>query len=125
IQASILSGGEEVLERGAWHRKPHQGNPITGGNFILSAHSFIFNLNPARTREKSYFYNLYRLSEGDNVYIDWEGKRYTYKVTKKYQVDPDAVSIESQTEEPRLTMYTCTPGGSADGRVVIEATLQQ
>lgn len=125
IQAPIIAGGEEVLEKGAWHRKAEQGNPLIGGNFILSAHSFILDLNPAQTREKSYFYSLYRLSEGDDVYIDWEGKRYNYKVTKKYQVDPNAVSIEDQTDEARLTIYTCTPGGSADGRVVIEAKLKK
>jgi len=121
ISAPILTGGSEALEKGAWHRYPERGNPVVGGNMIISAHSFIFDWNPLKTRENSYFYNLHKLNVGDAVYVDWQGKRYAYKVSKTYEVKPDATDIEAPGIKPHLTIYTCTPGGSADGRVVVEA----
>ena len=125
ISAPIQSGGSEALEKGAWHRYPERGNPVDGGNTIISAHSFIFDLNPLQTRKNSYFYNLHKLEVGNQVYMDWQGKRYEYKVSKKYDVKPNATEIEAPSKEPKLTIYTCTPGGSADGRIVIEATPKQ
>lgn len=121
ISALIVTGGSEALEKGAWHRYPERGNPVDGGNMIISAHSFIFDLNPLQTRRNSYFYNLHKLEPGDKVYIDWHGKRYSYKVARKYDVKPDALDIEAPSKDAKLTIYTCTAGGSADGRVVIEA----
>jgi len=121
ISAPILVGDSSVLEKGAWHRYPERGNPVKGGNMILSAHSFVFSLNPLETRQNSYFYNLYKLKQGDKLYIDWQGKRYEYKVSKTYEVEPNAVSIEAPSKDHHLTIYTCTPGGSSDGRVVVEA----
>ena len=121
ISAPIVAGGSEALEKGAWHRFPERGNPVDGGNMILSAHSFIFAWNPLQTRENSYFYNLHKLNVGEKVYVDWQGKRYTYKVSKMYEVKPNAVDIEAPSKDAHLTIYTCTPGGSADGRVVVEA----
>lgn len=121
ITTRVLAGGSEVLEKGAWHRYPERGNPVDGGNMIISAHSFVFDINPLQTRKNSYFYNLHKLNIGEKVYIDWQGKRYAYKVSKMYEVKPDATDIEAPGTAPRLTIYTCTPGGSADGRVVVEA----
>ena len=121
IVALLQTGGSEALEKGAWHRYPERGNPVDGGNMIISAHSFIFAWNPIKTRQDSYFYNLHKLELNDKVYVDWKGKRYTYKVSKMYEVKPSAVDIEAPSDVPHLTIYTCTPGGSADGRVVVEA----
>jgi LPXTG-site transpeptidase (sortase) family protein len=55
------------------------------------------------------------------VLINWQGKQYKYAVEEVKQVKPNAVEIEYQSSKPRLTIYTCTPGGSADGRVVVVA----
>lgn len=110
-----------TLERGAWWRFPERGNPEKGGNFILSAHRFYLGTTPAGTKARSPFYKLDTLNEGDKIRIFYEGEWYEYQVTKRYSVKPDATEIEAELEEPRLTLYTCTLQGSADGRVVIEA----
>ncbi len=110
-----------TLEKGAWWRFPERGNPTKGGNFILSAHRFYLGKTPQGTRARSPFYKLDTLSEGDKIRIFYEGKWYDYAVTKNYQVEPEATQIEDESAEPKLTLYTCTLRGSADGRVVIEA----
>jgi len=111
-----------TLEKGAWWRFPDRGNPEKGGNFILSAHRFYLGTTPAGTKARSPFYKLDTLNEGNKIRIFYEGKWYEYEVTKKYSVKPDAVEIEDESVEPKLTLYTCTLQGSADGRVVIEAS---
>lgn len=110
-----------TLEKGAWWRFPDRGNPEKGGNFILSAHRFYLGTTPAGTKARSPFYKLDTLNEGDKIRIFYQGKWYEYQVTKRYSVKPDATEIEAEIDEPRLTLYTCTLQGSADGRVVIEA----
>lgn len=121
IYAPILEGSADVLDQGAWHRFPERGNPVKGGTFILSAHSFVFRFNPLQTRQDSYFFNLHNTKVGDKIQVVWDKKEYTYTVSKIYDVTPDAVEIEEVNGTDHLVMYTCTSGGSADGRVVIEA----
>lgn len=122
IQEGIYEGGPEVLENGIWHRYPDRGKPGVG-NFILSGHRFVMGNTPGETLRKSPFYNLGKMKVGDPIYVDWRGRRFTYKVAKTYQVKPNEVSIEAPSKQHKLTLYTCTLSGSADGRLVIEAEL--
>lgn len=122
IQEGIYEGGPEVLENGTWHRYPERGKPGVG-NFILSGHRFVMGNTPGETLRKSPFYNLGKIKVGDPLYVDWRGRRFSYKVTKTYQVKPNEVSIEAPSKKHKLTLYTCTLSGSADGRLVIEAEL--
>lgn len=122
IQEGIYEGGAEVLENGTWHRYPERGKPGVG-NFILSGHRFVMGNTPGETLRKSPFYNLGKMKVGDPLYVDWRGRRFAYKVTKTYQVKPNEVSIEAPSKKHKLTLYTCTLSGSADGRLVIEAEL--
>jgi sortase A len=121
VNTPIFEGGAEVLDKGIWHWLPNLGSPLKGGNFILTGHRYVLSRTSGQTKDKSFFYNLDKLNEGDTVYIDWQHKRYEYKVRRIYAVKPTALEIESPSREPKLTIYTCTLGGSADGRVVIEA----
>ena len=123
INVPYNSGTEEVMEHGAWWRKPENGNPADGGNFVLSAHRFVMGLTPQRTLNKSPFYNIGKLNEGDQIVVDYEGKRYVYNIDKKYTTKPTDVDIENRTEKPQLTLYSCTFGGADDGRDVFIASL--
>ena len=122
INLPYSTGGAETMESGAWWRMPENGNPKDGGNFVLSAHRFIMGLTPEQTWRKSPFYSIDRLDVGDEIIIDYDGQRYTYQISQKYAVTPTAVEIESRTDEPQLTLYSCTLGGASDGREVIVAT---
>lgn len=122
VDVAITAGADSsALEKGAWHRKPENGNPETGGNFVLSAHRFVMDVTPQGTVEKSPFYNIDRLMVGDRLVVDYGGKRYEYEIKRKYAVKPDATEIEAKSDEAKMTLYSCTLQGSADGRDVIEA----
>lgn len=122
IDVLIAEGDNEAtLEKGAWHRRPENGNPEIGGNFVLSAHRFQMGWTPGETRNNSPFYHIDKLQLGDKVYVDYNKTRYTYEVTKKYNVNRYAVEIEAPSEETKMTLYSCDLAGEAAGREVIEA----
>ena len=124
LKVAVVTGtNEAALLKGAWHRYPWRGDPVRGGNFILAAHRFLMGWTPQQTRAKSPFYNIDKLAVGDQIFIIFKGKSYEYKITKSYSVKPTDVSIEDPGGPARLTLYSCTLKGSADGRSVIQATL--
>jgi sortase A len=121
VNVEVREGGLEALHKGAWHRYPERGNPVKGGNFIVTAHRFIFAYSPSLIRQKSYLYNINKLAVGDDIIIHWDSKAYNYKIVETKQVAPNEVAIEDPTPDPRLTMYACTLKGTADGRLVVVA----
>lgn len=125
INLPYASGGAETMEHGAWWRKPENGNPKDGGNFVLSAHRFIMGLTPQQTLRKSPFYNIDKLMVGDEMVIDYNGARYIYVISEKRSVKPEAIEIEQRTDQPQLTLYSCTLGGANDGRDVLIAKLKK
>lgn len=116
-----FAANEAALYKGAWWRKPANGNPADGGNFVLAAHRFVMSFTPGETVKRSPFYAIDKLQKNDAIYVDYKGKRYGYMVTKKMRVQPNAVYIEQRTEQPQLTLYSCTLAGQNDGREVIVA----
>lgn len=116
-----ISYGEGVaaLDRGAQWRYPERGNPVDGGNFIIAAHRLTIKPTPQETIQKSPFYQIDKLNVGDEIIVNYKGKRYGYKITEKKDVEPTAIEIENRTEQPRLTLYSCNLEGAASGRVVI------
>lgn len=122
VDVAIVTGSNSsALERGAWHQYPQNGDPVNGGNFVLSAHRFVMSFTPQGTAANSPFYNINKLSVHDHLFVDFHGNRYQYVISKTYAVSPSAVEIIAPTKTPRLTLYSCTLQGSADGRDVIEA----
>ncbi len=121
LKLPINAGSVEVLEKGLWHRFPGRGNPVDGGNFVLSGHRFAMGLTPWHTLNSSPLYDIDKLKVGDELYVDWQGKRYTYRITRQYSVKPNQISIEAPSLTAKMTLYTCTKSGAADGREVIEA----
>lgn len=104
-EAIVEGDAEAVLEKGAWHRRPENGNPEKGGNFVLSAHRFQMGFTPGQTNTKSPFYHIDKLKEGDEIHVDYNYKRYAYVITRKYQVDRYAISIEDPSKETKMTLF--------------------
>jgi sortase A len=125
LNLTYKAGDQTVLRDNIWHRFPERGDPEKGGNFILAGHRFEIGFTPGETRRKSPFYHLNKVEEGDFIYADFNGKRYKYEVTRKYTVKPNQTEIEEPSEEAKMTLYTCTLKGEADGREVLEAKLIQ
>ena len=73
---------------------------IKNGNLILAGHNGNSNV--------SYFDNLNTLSNGDSVFIFYEGKKYTYKIFDNYEVDKNGkVSIHGYSKKTTLTLISC------------------
>lgn len=122
VSAEIAEGDIRILDQGkVWHRNAYEGDPRSGGNTILTGHSFVWGYTPKRVKDQSIFYNLGEAKVGDEVTVRWNGKNYNYKVSQVKTVKPNEISIEQSTKDTQLTIYTCTLGGSADGRVVVIA----
>lgn len=122
VDVAIVTGNDSsTLEKGAWHRKPENGDPVNGGNFVLSAHRFVMDFTPQGTAIKSPFYTIGKLAINDKVYVDYNDTRYEYQIKEKYAVKPDNIEVEAPTKDPQLTLYSCTLQGSSDGRDVLEA----
>lgn len=117
VDSPIVEGiGPEVLSQGLW-RRPNSSTPDKGGNTVLTGHRFMYSSGPKT------FYNLDKMKVGDTFFLYWKGKEYDYEVVDIFVVNPDQTEIEDQTEEPILTLYTCTPLWTAKQRLVIRASL--
>jgi LPXTG-site transpeptidase (sortase) family protein len=121
LDIEYRNGGDEVLNEYVWHRYPERGDPVNGGNMILSAHRFELGWSPGETRRKSPFYNINKLNLGDEVLVYYEGNTYKYEVIELKTVTPTSIEIEAPSDEHILTIYSCTFGGEKDGRDVIVA----
>lgn len=74
---------------------------VKNGNLILMAHSGWASI--------SYFEYLYNLRIGDYAYVTYEGNKYSYKLTKVYDVPKTGkVKIVRNYDKTTLTLITCT-----------------
>lgn len=116
IDNEIIVGEDPSnVDRGVWHR-PQTSTPDMGGNTVLVGHRFSYS-DPAT------FYHLDKMKVDDTFAVWWQGKEYIYKVFNIAIVGPKAVEIEANTDEPLLTLYTCTPIWTAENRLVIQSKL--
>lgn len=88
------------------------------GNTVLTGHSNVHG---------SVFANLSALRAGDYIELDTEGVRRWYAVSERRVLQEDGQPLEvrranarwfAPTEDERLTLITCAPGG---GRLVVVA----
>ena len=85
---------------------------VEKGNFIIAGHS--------GTGWKAFFNNLYQLIEGDIVYVDYKGKRYTYQIQSIYtQPKVGKLAIYRNYHETTLTLITCTNDDSTTQTVYV------
>lgn len=115
--------GAAALDRGAEWRYPNNGNPASGGNFVIAAHRFSIQPTPQSTIEKSPFYRIDKLSVGDKIIVDYNGERYGYEINNIFDVQATQTEIEAPSTEAKLTLYSCELGGADTGRIVVAAKL--
>lgn len=111
-----------AMEKGVAHFGIPGANSRPGeiGNTVLSGHSSndLFDGGDY----KFIFAQLEKLVVGDTIYANYEGKRYTYVVTKMEVVKPTEVSkLVYPTDKPMLTLITCTPLGTSLNRLLVTA----
>lgn len=112
----------KAMESGVAHFAIPGASSVPGqiGNTILSGHSSNDLFDPGDY--KFIFAQLDKLTTGDTIFTHYEGKRYSYVVTKKEVVLPTQVDkLIYATDKPILTLITCTPLGTAEKRLLITA----
>jgi LPXTG-site transpeptidase (sortase) family protein len=121
LNQPTLEGSEKdwfnILKNGIW-RWPGSSTPDKGGNTVLLAHRFSY------TGPRGAFYDLNKLQPGDKIGLIWNDKTYVYKVVSSAQVPPTDTSIEDNTPDSRLTLFTCTPLWHPVNRLVVVAKLE-
>lgn len=98
--------------------------PNENGAVYIFSHStnyewFVEDLNAV-------FYLLKNLNEGDLIVLIYKGTEYTYRLTEKRIVSPEAVSYMAPIEgKQMLILQTCWPPGSTTERLLVLADLVQ
>lgn len=92
------------------------------GNFAISGHS-AGNIYQ-QSDYKFIFSGLTRMGVGDLIYMDYEGQRYTYRVTGTRTVEPsNSASLREiandNSGKPMITLITCTPLGTSKYRLLV------
>lgn len=115
MNVPVYEGGVGALSKGVW-RIPHTSSPDKGGNTVLAGHRFTYSA-------RAVFYHLDKVKVGDRLALTWQQKIYEYEVFAVKVVPPTETSIENNTVDPQLTIYTCTPLLTAKDRLVVQAKL--
>lgn len=118
--ASSQDSLNTAMDRGiAWFNIPGaNAKPGQMGNFVLSGHSSNDWLD--KGEYKFIFAPLERMKEGDTIYVNYEGKRYTYAITRTQVVKPtDVRALQIGSDKPYITLITCTPLGTALNRLLV------
>lgn len=116
----MMTDSQQALENGVVH-VPETSLPWTRApqrNVYLAGH----RLGWPGTGSRLIFYNLNRLSNGDKVLLkDRQGRRYRYRVTEKFVVDPNDRWVMGQViNRDMVTLQTCT-GPNFSKRLIVRA----
>lgn len=113
---------QKALKKGVVHYPLPGANSKPGqvGNNVILGHSTHDAFDDGQY--KFVFLLLERMEVGDTFYINHEGKRYTYSVTKKEVIRPSEVGkLVYPTDKPITTLVTCVPIGTAANRLLVTA----
>ncbi len=114
IEAPIIEGADkENLSQGVGHHKT-TARPGFSGNVVIYGHRWYPGDNPYYT----IFNDLDRLKAGDRVTVLYNGQKFSYEIFDSKVVLEEQTEILKQTEEPILTLYTCTPRYTSEKRLV-------
>lgn len=94
-------------------------NPGEQGNVVIFGHSSGVAWAPGNY--KFVFTLLDKLKSGQQISLDYNGKRYVYVVTGSKIVAPTDMSVLDVGSESKLSLITCTPVGTSKNRLVVEA----
>ncbi len=108
---------QTALERGVLHYSTTP-NPGELGNGVIFGHSSSNMLN--KGKYKFAFLLLKSLDEGDTFIVQKDGKRYVYKVFKKYVTTPKDISVlGANDKKATMTLVTCDPPGMSTNRLIV------
>lgn len=110
-----------ALSQGAAQAKG-SANPGKEGNVFIFAHSTDSPLNV--TRFNAVFYLISKLTAGDEIYLLYQGKSYTYIVEQIQIINPAELNyLNNQEKGQSLTLMTCWPPGTTLKRMLVKSHL--
>jgi sortase A len=107
--AVVAIGGEDLSKS----LVQYQGTALPGknGNAVIFGHSIL----PIFYNPKNYmsiFSTIPTLKEGDDIYINYDGVAYKYKVEELFEIYPTDIQIlEQNPTDSFITLVTCVPPG--------------
>jgi sortase A len=112
-QVVVEGTGADQLAAGPGH---YPGTPLPGqpGNAGIAGH---------RTTHGRPFYDLNALVSGDAITVRTVQGTFHYVVVRSDVVPPTDLGVLAPSEDPELTLTTCTPRYSAAERLVVMARL--
>jgi len=110
----------EDIKHGVGHY-PNTALPGRVGNVFMTGHSSYYWWSGGEYNQV--FVLLDKLTPGDLIYIYHDGRKYIYRVSKSFVVSPNQVDVLEQSNEPILTLMTCTPLGTNLRRLIVQADL--
>lgn len=120
--AADVASQRTAMEKGVAHFsvKGASATPGQYGNTVLAAHSS--NDAFASGAYKFIFAQNEKLQKDDIIYINHQGTRYTYRITRSEVVLPHEVGkIQIGNDKPMLTLISCVPLGTAEKRLLLFA----
>lgn len=108
----------KALESGVIHIAG-TAHPGEVGNVFITGHSSNYLWAPGDY--KTVFAVLNETVIGDKIIIRYQGKYFSYKVSKSFVVKPTEISVMNQGQMSILTLVTCTPVGTSLNRLVVVA----
>lgn len=107
--ATVSIGGEDLSK--SLIQYPGTATPGKLGNTVVFGHSIL----PIFYNPKDYmaiFSTLPTLKVGDEIFVNYDGVFFKYKVVDMYEVSPTNLSVLSQDyNDSYLSLITCTPPG--------------
>lgn len=93
-------------------------NDASGNNLILASHSGSSSI--------SYFKKLYKLELEDDIYLEYNGKTYHYKIKNIYTVPKDGtVALRVKQDVSTISLITCTKGDSKTQTIYISELVNE
>lgn len=119
--ATVAIGGEDLSK--SLIQYPGTALPGKRGNSVIFGHSIL----PLFYNPKNYisiFSMLPSLQKGDEIFVNYDGISYTYKVEEMFEVHPTDIQVLDQdSSDSFLTLVTCVPPGDPGNpkRLIVRA----
>lgn len=120
--ASSQASLNAAMDKGvAWFNvQQAHSRPGENGNFVVSGHSS--NDWAESGAYKFVFGPLEQMKVGDTFYVNYQQKRYIYKISSTKVVSPtDVGALTTDNSKPMMTLLTCTPLGTDWNRLLVFA----
>lgn len=120
-EATVEIGGKDLMK--SLIQYPGTALPGQYGNTVIYGHSVLPQFFDPKNY-KTIFSTLPTLEEGDEIFINFDGIDYLYKVTSMFEVSPDEIAVlEQRFDGEYLSLITCVPPGTYLRRLVVRAHL--